>query len=296
MKKIFTLVFALMTFVVMQAEEKVVWEGEQAISWNAEAAPGIQFETPEGIFAGLEKGNVIRVYTTTTYDDPQYVLTYKKGDGWDWTDLSITTDNSIMAYTVEDETVGTEISERGLIVRGQAYTITKITVDSEDGDEPQPVEGEKTLWEGTQEISWNNEVAPGIQFETPEGIFAGLEKGDVIRVYTTTTYEDPQYVLTYKKGDGWDWTDLSVTVDNGVIAYTVEDETVATEIAERGLIVRGQAYTMTKITLAKGGLDNISSLPAESAGERVAYNLGGQRVGNGYRGIAIINGKKIYVK
>ena len=42
-----------------------------------------RLQTPEDIFTGLEAGQVVRIYTTTTYDDPQYVVTYKKGDGWD---------------------------------------------------------------------------------------------------------------------------------------------------------------------------------------------------------------------
>ena len=88
MKKIVTLVIAVMAYVGMQAAEKTVWEGNEAISWNTEVAPGTQFETPEGIFSGLKKKNIIRIYTTTTYENPQYVITYKKGDSWEWTDLA----------------------------------------------------------------------------------------------------------------------------------------------------------------------------------------------------------------
>ena len=297
MKKIFTLCAAVMAFMGLQAEERTVWEGAEQISWNTDVAPGTQFETPEGIFAGLEKDNVIRVYTTTTYDEPQYVLTYKKGDGWDWTDLETTVADGVISYTVADDQTATEIAERGLVVRGQAYTITRITVDSEAAEEPQPVEGEQTVWEGSEQISWNTEVAPGTQFETPEGIFDGLKTNDVIRVYTTTTYDEPQYVLTYKKGDGWDWTDLTTTVDaQGTISYTVESDDIATEIAGRGLILRGQAWTATKITVTKNGVTTIVGLNCGdiTTGGRI-YNLRGQQVGNASsrKGIYIVNGKKI---
>ncbi|MBQ7443131.1 MAG: hypothetical protein IJS59_04595, partial [Bacteroidaceae bacterium] len=80
---------------------------------------------------------------------------------------------------------------------------------------------ETTVWEGSEAISWNTEVAPGTQFETPSGIFAGLAVGNIIKIYSTTTYDSPQYVVTYKAGDSWSWTDLSTTVDEGVISYTV---------------------------------------------------------------------------
>ena len=120
---------------------------------------------------------------------------------------------------------------------------------------------EKTVWEGSEPISWNTEVAPGTQFETPDGTFTGLAKGDVIKAYTTTTYESPQYVMTYKKGDGWEWTDLETVFSEGVMSYTVADETTATEIAERGLIFRGQAYTLTKITVETPGTEPEPTTP-----------------------------------
>ena len=297
MKKIITLCTALLAFAAMQAEEKTVWEGSEQISWNTEVAPGTQFETPEGTFAGLQKGGTIRIYTTTTYDEPQYVITYKKGDAWEWTDLGVTVASGIISYTVADETIATEIADRGLVIRGQAYTITRITVDSEAQQQPQPVEGEQTVWEGSEAISWNTEVAPGTQFETPEGIFAGLGKGDDIRIYTTTTYDEPQYVVTYKKGDAWEWTDLDVTVAGGVISYTVADETIATEIAERGLVIRGQAYSITKITVTKFSVSTVVSLRKADKADGMLYDLRGIKVkGQPARGIYIRNGKKVVLR
>ena len=156
---------------------------------------------------------------------------------------------------------------------------------------------EKTVWEGNEPISWNTDVAPGTQFETPEGTFTGLKKTDEIRVYTTTTYEEPQYVLTYKKGDSWEWTDLDVTVSGGIISYTVADETTATEIAERGLVIRGQAYTITKITVTKGGVTAINRLQAPNTRDGIIYNLSGMEVkGQPAKGIYIKNGKKIVIR
>ena len=122
------------------------------------------------------------------------------------------------------------------------------------------VETEK--WTGNEAISWNSDI-PGTQFETPSGIFGGLEEGDIIKVYTSVTgaeYGDPQYVLTYKAGDSWSWTDLSVSVDgDGVISYTVESSTVASEIADRGLVFRGQNWTATKITVTSSSVKELWS-------------------------------------
>ena len=120
MKKIlsiFIIAIAALTVLAVHAEETTIWTGDEAISWNTEVAPGTQYETPAGIFAGLVTGDIVRVYTTTTYDSPQYVLTYKKGDSWEWTDLETTVTNGVVSFTVADETMATEIAERGLVIR-----------------------------------------------------------------------------------------------------------------------------------------------------------------------------------
>jgi hypothetical protein len=289
MKKIFTLLAAVLAWAGVQAEEKTVWQGNEAISWNTEVAPGTQFETPEGIFTGLQKDNTIRIYTTTTYDDPQYVVTYKAGDSWEWTDLTTTITDGVISYTVENDDIATWIAERGLVIRGQAYSITRITVDAEA---PQPVEGEQTVWEGNEAISWNTEVAPGTQYELT-GIFASLAEGDVLRFYTTATIDEPQYVVTYKAGDSWEWTDLSITTANSIITYTVDNSQVATEIAERGLIMRGQGYTLTKVTVTKSGTATIVGMrDNRSQHEGITYNLAGQRVDAAYKGVVVVNGRK----
>jgi hypothetical protein len=291
MKKIFTLIVGLLAMNATQAEEKTVWEGSEAISWNTEVAPGSQFETPEGTFSGLAIGNTIRIYTTTTYEEPQYVVTYKKGDSWEWTDLETTFASGIISFTIADEQTATEIADRGLILRGQAWTAIKITLDAET---PQPIEGEQTVWEGTEPISWNTEVAPGTQYETVEGIFTGLEKGNVVRAYTTTTYDDPQYVITYKKGDSWEWIDLATIVNDGVITFTVTDDQMAAEISERGLVFRGQAYTLTKITITKDNTTGIRTI-FNSRNNNVVYNILGQKV-KGQHGLVIKNGKKYIIR
>jgi len=293
MKKIITFMVAMLAWAGVQAEEKTVWQGNEAISWNTEVAPGTQFETPEGIFTGLQKDNTIRIYTTTTYDDPQYVVTYKAGDGWEWTDLTTTITDGVISYTVENDDIATWIAERGLVIRGQAYSITRITVDAEA---PQPVEGEQTVWEGNEPISWNTEVAPGTQYELT-GIFASLAEGDVLRFYTTATIDEPQYVVTYKAGDGWEWTDLTTSFANDVITYVVENDQIATEIADRGIIMRGQGYNLTKVTIAKAGATTIVGLKANAANQNdVIYNMAGQRVNASYKGVIILNGRKYVVK
>lgn len=140
MKRLLSIMTCVMTVLGMQAEVKTAWEGSEAISWN-ENIPGTQYELEGTTFTGLAQGDIISIYTTLTagdYGNPQYVVTYKAGDSWSWTDLAVSvSDDGVITYTVESEQTATEIAERGLIFRGQAYTITKITVETPSGDEPQ---------------------------------------------------------------------------------------------------------------------------------------------------------------
>lgn len=294
MKKFFTLMMMVMAVSSAFATVTTVWEGNEAISWNTAEAPGTQYEVAASCFTGLKEGDVLKFYTTTTYESPQYVVTYKAGSGWDWTDLATTFSDNVITYTVENSQIATEIAERGVIMRGQGYNLVKVTIDSEDT--PQP-EGEQTVWEGNEPISWNPDEVPGSQYEVPASCFTGLKAGDVMKFYTTTTYESPQYVVTYKAGSSWEWTDLSTSFSDNVITYTVENSQIATEIAERGVVVRGQAYNLVKVTTTKASATSINKLEnTNTTNNGVVYNLAGQSVNAAYKGIVILNGKKYYQK
>ena len=128
MKKLLTILILLLA-VASQGRadnpEIVIWEGNEPISWNTGEYEGSQYELTPAI--DLQKGDIIKITTTKGLDSPQYVLAYKAGAGWNWTDLTITSDNNIMSYTVESDEIATEI-KRGLIFRGQGYNITKVSV------------------------------------------------------------------------------------------------------------------------------------------------------------------------
>ena len=248
MRKIVTLMLMLMALVAY-SKETVVWEGNEAISWNTEVAPGTQFVTPDGIFSGLVEGDIIKVTTTTAYDSPQYVLTYRAGKDWIWTDLGVTvSDDGTITYEVETDAIATEIAERGLIFRGQAYSITRISVVSTT---PAIVEESTQIWTGDEPISWNANAYAGTQYEPEMTIFAGLMRGDIIKVSFTKGLENPQYVLTYKAGDHWDWTDFDLTVEDDYFTCQVGTADLANWIVERGVVFRGQGYNVTKIEIVK---------------------------------------------
>ena len=254
----------------LSAAERTVWEGNKAISWNPEVYDGEQFETPNGTFTGLVKDDTIRVTVIAKIDDPQYVMTYKDGEQWTWTDLTdVTVAEGVMTYIVASEQMAQWIADRGLVFRGQGYDMTKIVVASEDKDPgPQPQPGgeyeDTEVWTGDVAISWNPEVYAGEQFDTyvlQQDMFAGIAKDDSIKVYYAQAINDAQFAASFKAGEDWTWTDLAIVEKDGFYSYRVADEQMAQWIADRGIVLRGQGYHATRIVVGKPkaaeGLDQI---------------------------------------
>ncbi len=290
MKKIFTLLVAALAFVGVHAAEKTIWEGTYS--------DGIEIASET--ISTFKAGDVLRVYVTVPENGANFKIVYKGEPDWSETTIPsidnqwpwVNGDETYKEFALTQDDLTAMTGKNIYIYKGDNSEVTKVTLITADDT---PVEqGEQTVWEGNEPISWNTEVAPGTQYETVEGIFVGLAANDVVRAYTTTTYEEPQYVITYKKGDSWEWTDLNTSVNDGIITFTVADAQMATEIADRGLIFRGQAYTLTKITVTKGVTTDINRIITNKYSD-VTYNLFGQKVRT-CRGLIIKNGKKYVVK
>jgi hypothetical protein len=251
MKKITLLLMAFVAMAVnAKTVEKTVWEGSEAISWNTEAYPGTQYETPSGTFTGLAKDNVVKIYTTTTYEDPNYVVTYKKGDEWSWTDLTTTITEGVISFTVADDTQATEIAERGLILRGQAWTATKITVTTEEADGPVDEGTPTELWSGTIALGdWTNFE---ILRNEGKGALANAKVGDDIRVTFTNATEGWQvYVCDATSyGEFIDgYFDGSAQEEAQTVSFRIANATVLEAIQDRGIVVKGKLVTLTKIEI-----------------------------------------------
>lgn len=404
MRKFFTFAVALMAMLAINAKETVVWEGNKPISWNQDVYAGEQFETPNGTFSGLVKDDTIKVTVIAQIESPQYVMTYKAGTGWTWTDLAdVTVADGLMSYIVASDEIAQWIAERGLIFRGQGYDMTKIVVASKEEEpepEPEPLqpgetkvlwEGEETLswnevatqpasigallaekdqiiitvsakgvadwpkvllrdmssnqvgddillndvsefpydavftltatdvealkdgfklcgdgvtvtkmvlkkykeeeqpeepgeeyedhtvWTGDKAISWNTDVYAGVEFDTyveQQDMLAGVAQDDSIKIYYAEAIDGAQFALTYKAGDNWAWTDLAIAEHDGFFAYKVESDQIAQDIADHGLILRGQGYHATRIVIGKPksgeGMEEIIQQPS-LMGKKVLY-------------------------
>ena len=82
-------------------------------------------------------------------------------------------------------------------------------------------------------------------------MLAGVAKDDSIKIYYAEAIEGAQFALTYKAGESWSWTDLAISQHSGFYAYKVASNEIAQDIADHGLVIRGQGYHATRIVIGK---------------------------------------------
>ena len=278
MKKLFFICALCAVFSTLNAAEVEVWVGNIAISWDNTRYIGMQFDTRDYgdiFFPDMKAEDTIRVSISDIEENAQFVLGYKAGDNWEWTDLegTVVEGDSVIIYPIATDGIATLIKERGLIVKGIYFHARRIVVRTA-ATTPEPIDPEEPtgeyeftdVWTGDKAISWNTEVYAGEQFDTyvfQQDMFAGIAKDDSIKVYYAQAISGAQFAASYKAGDNWDWTDLAIVEKDGFYAYRVADEQMAQWIADRGIVLRGQGYHATRIAVGKPkateGLESIQS-------------------------------------
>jgi hypothetical protein len=104
-------------------------------------------------------------------------------------------------------------------------------------------------------------------------MLAGVAKDDSIKIYYAEAIEGAQFALTYKAGESWSWTDLVISQHNGFYAYKVASDEIAQDIADHGLVIRGQGYHAIRIVIGKpkstAGFENIQTSAIRS--QKILY-------------------------
>lgn len=264
MKKTYIICVLCSVFSILNAAQRTVWEGNKAISWNQDVYAGEQFETPDGTFTGLLKDDTIKVTVIAQIDEPQYVMTYKAGTGWEWTDLAVTLEEGVMSYVVESEQIATEIAERGLVFRGQGYDMTKIVVASPDEEpepQPEPLQPGETrvLWEGEETLAWN-EVA-----EQPASVAALLGEKDQL-IVTVSAKGDAEWLKVLLRdmssnqvGDDILLNEVSEFPYDAIFTLKAAD----VDALKEGFKLCGDGVTVTKLVIKKYKDEEPEPQPAE---------------------------------
>ena len=306
MKKIFTfMVLSIMAMTVMAAEQ-VLWEGSWYVSWDL----------PEGDehrewkhlgqenFASYEVGSTVCFYMEQAAgaEYAKYQI-----DNWSWVQLPGQVGTDFSGATVAKLPITQEVKDAiaagGFAIHGHGYNVVKATLTTDAGD------GQQTdvLWEGDWFVSWHyldsdTENAAHREWkQLSQTTFAGLEAGTTLYFLLGAkpiSIEGSDPYTAFKFDDGW-WNSLpghgQVDFVNDTVATLVVTEEIKGLVAERGFAIHGHGFSVKKVSLF--------AIEIPSAVENVAikddgirYNLMGQRVDENYKGVVILNGRKMMVR
>lgn len=238
---------------------ETLWEGTQVL--GAEGNDGFGIDAAQ--LQNLALNDSIAI-TITDLTDSYCQINIAANDPW--TSIPGTNWESLTAagtyrYAVTDADLIANIKASGLTIQGKLCTVTKLELlpYQEPGDDPVPQpetkEYEDTeVWTGDIAISWNPEEYAGVELDTynvQQDMLAGLAKDDSIKIYYADAISGAQFALTYKAGESWSWTDLAISQHNGFYAYKVASNEIAQDIADHGLVIRGQGYHAIRIVIGK---------------------------------------------
>ena len=309
MKKIFTfLVLSIMAMTSAIAAETVLWEGSWYVSW----------EEPEGSehrewkhlgqadFASYEVGT-----TVCFYMEQAEGASYAKYqiDNWSWvllpgqsgTDFS----GSAVAKLPITEEVKAAIAEGGFAIHGHGFNVVKATLTTEAGENPEP-QGD-VLWEGDHFVSWHYaDGNPNKEWkEISQATFASLAEGSTLYILLEAnpiivdpTNTDNQEYSKYQLDNGW-WGQLPGQVPTDFVNDTVATLPITAEVkadvAEKGFAIHGHGFNVKKVSLAPieipAAVENVAI-----KNDGIRYNLMGQKVDENYKGVVILNGRKMIVR
>ena len=307
MKKIFTfLVFSIMVLTSTIAAETVLWEGSWYVSWDEpEGSEHREWKhLGQADFAAYEVGT-----TVCFYMEQAEGATYAKYqiDNWSWVLLpgqtAIDFSGNIVAKLPITQEVKDAIAAGGFAIHCHGFNVVKATLTTESGNEPQG----DVLWEGDHFVSWHHaDGNPNKEWKfLNQATFAGLADGTTLYflfeanpITVDPANTDDQEYSAYKFDDGW-WGALpgydQVDFDNDTVATLVVTAEIKALIAERGFAIHGHGFNVKKVSLSPidipAALDNVAIKK-----DGIRYNLMGQIVDENYKGIIILNGRKIIVR
>lgn len=290
--------------VKFQKKETVLWSNDEGVvaDWNDAATVAKEDLT------NLKIGDIVTVYmkdviATATKDN--YEAQAQIRDGW-WNAIEggnvLVAHQTKTSFTMTGDMV-TIVKARGLMISGKNYKVTKVTV--KDGDY---TGSEYSVFVGNQTSNITINAAHSMiangGYNGEGNVWQnGIAEGDVIRVTSTETpgFTDDHYIdLKYSGEDtNWQWIDLAgltaTSTDTG-FDFTVNADNID-HLMTDGFIVNQAGYTITQIEIIpKDVATGINTTKAVKAENGVRYNLAGQKVNAGYKGVVIVNGKKMLQK
>lgn len=232
-----------------------------AISWTEELISPAPFEK-------LTSSSFVKFIFTDCGQNPQIQLAYKSGQGSKWTQFSEYENiqgNQFMldmSKWADPADASNWIPTRGMYLKGQNCSLSGIEIYNKKGAGPSGPGEDGLVVCQTYTLDTPMAGDWSTELNVPSAAFKHLFDVSVIRFVFSEAGEDAQVQVNYKSGAGWTWT----TVDEGDILrkqfeLKVEDvddpEDFVTWVKERGVILKGQNFTLTQIiTLNPEGIDD----------------------------------------
>ena len=312
MKKIFTfLVLSIMAMTSAIAAETVLWEGSWYVSWDEpEGSEHREWKhLGQADFAAYEVGT-----TVCFYMEQAEGATYAKYqiDNWSWVLLPGQTATDFSGNTVAKLPITQEVKDAiaagGFAIHGHGFNVVKATLTDEAGEDPQEPQGD-VLWEGDHFVSWHHaDGNPNKEWkEISQATFASLAEGSTLYILLEAnpiivdpTNTDDQEYSKYQLDNGW-WGQLPGQVPTDFVNDTVATLPITAEVkadvaAKGGFAIHGHGFNVKKVSLSPIEITPTAVDNVAIKNDGIRYNLMGQIVDESYKGIIILNGRKMIVR
>ncbi len=314
MKKIFTfLVLSIMAMTSAIAAETVLWEGSWYVSWDEpEGSEHREWKhLGQADFASYELGTTVCFYMEQA-EGATYAA-YRL-ENWSWVLLPGEKENSFSVSTVAKLPMNAEvkaaIAEGGFAIHGHGFNVVKVTLSDEAIEEPQEPQGD-VLWEGDHFVSWHHaDGNPNKEWKfLSQATFASIADGSTLYflfaanpITIDPNNTDDQEYSAYKFDDGW-WGTLpgqgQIDFTNDTVATLVVTAEIKGIVAERGFAIHGHGFNVKKVSLSPIEIPTTPPTAVENVATKndgIRYNLMGQKVDENYKGVIILNGRKMIVR
>lgn len=242
------------------AEKKtVIWEGSHEVDWGG--GFGEDHKSMSALswggydWASVTAGSTIVLTFTRTADEVQIRL----GEGH-WAALPGTEDpykpeGSELRVELTAEMLATMVSEGGLVITGQGFTLTEvglITVEAAGSVE-------RTIWEGNTDLGTDWQT--NIQILVDQ--IGDLPSGSTLNIYYTASGTDPQFKLVdinWALLPGFatvanEWGVVGQDPAGGVYKYALTDEDIDAILNHeaswggKGFVISGQQAVITQVSV-----------------------------------------------
>lgn len=234
--------------------ETTIWEGSSQVTWSGGAVTALSWGGYD--WSKVEEGTVLAAYYTV--DDPSGCIRFGNGS---WAALpslaGLAPDGNLPlsadgAYQFELTAADLKVlnGEGGLVVCGTGYTISRITLIVFGG------ESKNVIWEGSHEINWggSDEAHKALTTLSWGGYdWSAVAEGTTLALSFDRTADEVQIRL----GNG-SWAALPGTTDpykpeGTELRVELTAAMIAEMVANGGLVITGQGYTLTEVALVSAG-------------------------------------------